>query len=70
MQVSVSARHGSLQPGDQQLIEEKAVKLRRLYDRVSSIEVTVDLEHLEKPNVEIQVCVSAVTDRPKTKQRN
>lgn len=57
MQVSVSARHGNLQPGDQQLIEEKATKLRRLYDRVSSIEVTVDLEHLEKPSVEIQVSV-------------
>ncbi|KAA5541134.1 ribosome-associated translation inhibitor RaiA [Roseiconus nitratireducens] len=55
MQVSVSARHGSLQPGDQELIEEKAVKLRRLYDRVNAIEVTVDLEHTEKPVVEIQV---------------
>ena len=62
MQVSVSARHGSLQPGDQQLIEEKTVKLRRLYDRVSAIEVTVDLEHLEKPNVEIQVSIEQSDD--------
>ena len=57
MQVNVSARHGSLQPGDQGLIEEKALKLRRLYDRVNSIEVTIDLEHLDKPKVEIQVSV-------------
>ncbi|OUT60114.1 ribosome hibernation promoting factor HPF [Stieleria bergensis] len=57
MQVSVSARHGNLQPGDQELIEEKAVKLRRLYDRISSIEVTIDLEHLDKPGVEIQVSI-------------
>lgn len=57
MQVSVSARHGSLQPGDQQLIEEKVEKLRRLYDRVNAIEVTVDLERLDNPSVEI--CVSA-----------
>ena len=62
MQVSVSARHGNLQPGDQQLIEEKAVKLRRLYDRVSAIEVTVDLKHLEKPSVEIQVSVEHADD--------
>ncbi len=62
MQVSVSARHGNLQPGDQQLIEEKAVKLRRLYDRVSAIEVTVDLEHLEKPSVEIKVSVEHADD--------
>lgn len=57
MQVSVSARHGSLQPGDQELIEEKALKLRRLYDRVNAIEVTVDLEHTDKPAVEIQVSI-------------
>ena len=57
MQVSVSARHGNLQPGDQELIQEKASKLRRLYDRVNAIEVTVDLEHTEKPAVEIQVSI-------------
>ena len=62
MQVSVSARHGSLQPGDQDLIEEKAVKLRRLNDRVNAIEVTVDLEHLDKPSVEIQVSVEHAED--------
>ncbi len=57
MQVNVSARHGSLQPGDQELIQEKAVKLRRLYDRVSAIDVTVDLEHQDKPGIEIQVSI-------------
>lgn len=62
MQVSVSARHGNLQPGDQQLIEEKTERLRRLNDRVSSIVVTVDLEHLEKPVVEIKVSVEHEDD--------
>ncbi|QEG02853.1 ribosome hibernation promoting factor HPF [Stieleria maiorica] len=57
MQVSVSARHGSLQPGDQELIQEKAVKLRRLNDRINAIEVTVDLENTDKPAVEIQVSI-------------
>ena len=37
MQVNVSARHGNLQPGDQQLVVEKAEKLRRLFDRVNAI---------------------------------
>lgn len=55
MQISVSVRHGSLQPGDQQLIEEKVAKLRRLYDRTNAIEVTVDLQQLDHPTVEIQV---------------
>ena len=62
MQVSVSARHGSLQPGDHDLVEEKAGKLRRLYDRVNAIEVTVDLEHLEKPSVEIKVSAEQADD--------
>jgi len=57
MQVSVSARHGNLQPGDQELIVEKSEKLRRLYDRINAIEVTVDLQQLDKPTVEIQVSV-------------
>ena len=57
MQVSVSARHGNLQPGDQELIVEKSEKLRRLYDRINAIEVTVDLKQLDKPTVEIQVSV-------------
>ena len=62
MQVSVSARHGNLQPGDQQLIVEKAERLRRLYDRITAIEVTVSLEHLDKPAVEIRVSVEEAED--------
>lgn len=62
MQLSVSARHGHLQPGDQELIEEKVVKLRRLYDRTSAIEVTVDLQQLEHPQVEIRLSVEHADD--------
>jgi putative sigma-54 modulation protein len=62
MQVSVSARHGSLQPGDHDLVEEKVGKLRRLYDRVTAITVTIDLEHLEKPTVEILLSIEQADD--------
>ena len=62
MQVNVSARHGSLQPGDQQLIVEKAEKLRRLFDRINAIEVTVDLQQTDKPAVEIQVSAEHADD--------
>ncbi len=62
MQVNVSARHGSLQPGDQALIVEKAEKLRRLFDRINAIEVTVDLKQLDKPAVEIQVSAEHADD--------
>lgn len=62
MQVNVSARHGSLQPGDHELIEEKTIKLRRLYDRINAIGVTIDLKQLDKPSVEIQVSAEHADD--------
>ena len=62
MQVNVSARHGSLQPGDQELVVEKVEKLRRLYDRTNAIEVTIDLKELTKPFVEIKVSMEGHDD--------
>lgn len=55
MQVNVSARHGSLTAHDQQFIQEKAEKVRRLLDRVNAVGVTVDFQHQEQPSVEINV---------------
>jgi putative sigma-54 modulation protein len=57
VQISISARHGDLSAATQEKINEKAAKLTRYFDRVTSIQVTVDLEHREAPLVE--VCVSA-----------
>lgn len=44
MQVKVSIRHGHLDETTQQQIREKAEKLLHLFDRVSFIEVTVDVQ--------------------------
>lgn len=57
MQISISARHGDLSAATQEKINEKVAKLTRYFDRVTGIQVTVDLEHREAPLVE--VCVSA-----------
>ena len=62
MQVNVSARHGHLKQEDQQLISEKAEKVRKFYDRINAIEVTVDLEHADKPHVEVQVSAESAPD--------
>ncbi|MCY3008988.1 MAG: ribosome hibernation-promoting factor, HPF/YfiA family [Pirellula sp.] len=62
MQVNVSARHGHLKPEDQAIIVEKAEKVRRLFDRINAVEVTVDLEHLDKPTVEINVSAEHAPD--------
>ncbi|MBC8355414.1 MAG: ribosome-associated translation inhibitor RaiA [Planctomycetes bacterium] len=57
MQVIVSARHGQLSTATQEKVTEKVEKLRRFFDRITRIEVTVNLENREAPHVE--VCVSA-----------
>lgn len=55
MQINISARHGHLSAGTQEKITEKVEKLKRFNERMTSIQVTVDLEHRESPNVEIRV---------------
>lgn len=43
MQIKVSARHGHLNEDHQREIREKAEKLLHYFDRITMIEVTVDL---------------------------
>lgn len=62
MQISISVRHGDMQPGDQPLIEEKVEKLRRLFDRVNAIEVVVDMKQIDRPLVELRVSAEHTAD--------
>ncbi len=55
MQIRISARHGHLSDESQAKITEKIEKLPRYYDRLSSIDVTVDLEHRDAPDVDLRV---------------
>ena len=55
MQISISARHGHLSAGTQEKITEKVDKLSRYHDRVTLIQVTVDLGHRDAPTVEVRV---------------
>jgi putative sigma-54 modulation protein len=55
VQISISARHGHLSAGTQEKITEKVEKLRRFFDRVTAIVVTVDLEREDAPSVEVHV---------------
>jgi putative sigma-54 modulation protein len=43
VQIKISARHGHVGDATQQFIREKAEKLLRFFERLTSIEVTVDL---------------------------
>ena len=55
MQINISARHGHLSPGTQEKITEKVEGIRRFFDRMTAIHVTVDLEHRETPRLELRV---------------
>ena len=55
MQINISARHGHLSPATQEKITEKVEVLRKYFDRVMAIGVTVDLAHRESPSVELRI---------------
>ncbi|GIW97935.1 MAG: RNA polymerase subunit sigma-54 [Pirellulaceae bacterium] len=62
MQVNISARHGELTGHDQQVIQEKAEKVRRLFDRVNAVEVIVDFQQKGATMVEINVSAEHAPD--------
>jgi putative sigma-54 modulation protein len=56
VQIKISARHGHLSEASQEFIRDKAQKLMRFFDRLTSIEVTVDLS---EDNRQVEFLVSA-----------
>lgn len=55
MQINVSTRHGQLSDATRARISAKFEKLSRLFERLTSIEITVDLEHADMPSVDVHV---------------
>jgi putative sigma-54 modulation protein len=55
VQIKISARHGHLSDSIQELIRQKAEKLPHLFERLTMIEVTVDLNHDHSKLVEFVV---------------
>lgn len=55
MQINIAMRHGHLSAATQAKITAKVGRLERYFERLTAIEVTVDLEHETTPVVEIQV---------------
>ena len=55
MQTTISARHGHLSPATQDKITEKVEVVRKFFDRLTAISVTADLEHRERPILELRV---------------
>lgn len=62
MQTNVSMRHGHLSQGTQDRITAKVSKLSRFYDRITAVNVTVDLKREDAPEVEIRVSAELASD--------
>ncbi|QDU63656.1 Sigma 54 modulation protein / S30EA ribosomal protein [Planctomycetes bacterium Pan216] len=54
METTISARHGSIAPEDHEYIDKKIPKLVHLFDRLTSVQVTVDFQKSE-PQLELLV---------------
>jgi putative sigma-54 modulation protein len=55
VQINISTRHGHVSTETHERITEKLEKLPRIFDRITAIELTVDLEHSEKLQVDLKV---------------
>ena len=55
MQIKISTRHGHVSEETRAKITAKVEKLTRFFERLTAIEVTIDLEHRENPNVDLRV---------------
>jgi putative sigma-54 modulation protein len=55
VQIKVSTRHGQLSEASQDKISTKVEKLSRFHDRLTSIEVIVDLTDESSPRVDLKV---------------
>jgi putative sigma-54 modulation protein len=55
VQINISTRHGHVSEKTQTAIREKFERLTRLYDRISAIELTINLEHPDAPAVDLKV---------------
>lgn len=53
MQINVSTRHGHLSPASKSKVTSKVSRLKRYFDRLTALNVTVDLENPSLPMVEI-----------------
>jgi putative sigma-54 modulation protein len=55
VRINIAARHGQLSDATRGQINAKGERLSRLFERLTAVEFTVNLEHPETPTVELRV---------------
>jgi putative sigma-54 modulation protein len=68
VQINISTRHGHLSEATQAKISSKLERLPRLFERLTAIEVTIDLEHKDSPVVDLQISAEHKHDFVATEQ--
>ena len=62
MQVRISTRRGDLSQATQEKITKKLEKLQRYFERLTSVDVTVDLTKADEPTIEVVVSAEPKTN--------
>lgn len=55
MEIKISTRHGHVSDETQANVRSKLEKLTRYFERLTAIEVTIDLERRDAPSVDLRV---------------
>jgi len=55
MQITISTRHGEINDATKEKITQKIEKLQRFFDRLTAVDVTVNLDKPDEPSVEVAV---------------
>ena len=55
MQITISTRHGEISDATKEIITQKIEKLQRFFDRLTSVDITVDLDKPDEPIIEVAV---------------
>ncbi|MCA9259117.1 MAG: ribosome-associated translation inhibitor RaiA [Planctomycetales bacterium] len=62
MQIRITARHGRLSEATQEKIRAKLSKLTRIFDRITTLDATFDLEDEESPSVDVRASLERHDD--------
>ena len=55
MQINISTRKGDISDATKEKITQKIEKLQRFFDRLTAVDVTVNLEKADEPSIEVVV---------------
>jgi putative sigma-54 modulation protein len=55
MQINVSTRHGEISDATKEKIIHKVEKLQRFFDRLTAVDVVLDLKKADEPSIKVTV---------------